>query len=575
MKKTGTKAKNKSRINSVPCDDSVHIGDPGKDDGTMESVLASVHPGDTGVKLKAEGHAGSSGGLLETVEEVVEAPWGDMPGPDLSQAYVVDLTQQFNRVFVQTTFNSFKEFEMLFNKFKAETGSVFRIKSSCSIAYENSRRKKHLIPSRFKFVTVQYCCVHYGQPKVAGQGIRTKQRYLPCGCESMLSLSYNRGALVISQANMRHNHEVSSEMAPFYAINRRITNAELLEVAGAVEMIPNSRSLRHFLQIHFQRPTTLQDAKNVRARLKALKAPPVTSIAKPHVDEEQQFSPQEEEEKEEEEAMMECTEGGADDDYEEEEIEERVEGDTNYYGRQADRHKTSINLGQEEEQEQGCELDPRLKKEVISKIKERLHGTLEECDAQVFMKRLSVIDSLIEGWEKDNLNYAQNTKKSGRMGGLENTHSRNTHLAQERTGFTQNNRNANFQANIDNLNTSVPALGVGRTVFLPTQSNGKLVHLNNRNQSAFTNMEMNGRQNIMKFTPSFENSVNYSRADEQMSRIGETNERKPIILSIAKGLVDGEQPVEVEIEVDGEMAKVRAVKREPLDYHEVNVGDYW
>lgn len=68
------------------------------------------------------------------------------------------------------------EFEKLFNKFKAETGSVFRIKSSCSIAYENSRRKKHFIPSRFKFVTVRYCCVHYGQPKVAGQGIRTKQR---------------------------------------------------------------------------------------------------------------------------------------------------------------------------------------------------------------------------------------------------------------------------------------------------------------------------------------------------------------------------------------------------------------
>lgn len=109
MKKTGTKAKNKSRSNSVPRDDSVHTaGDTVKDDGSMESVAASLHPGNPGVKLKAEGHAGSPGGLLETVEEVVEAPWGDIPGPDLSQAYVVDLTQQFNRIFVQTTFNSFK-----------------------------------------------------------------------------------------------------------------------------------------------------------------------------------------------------------------------------------------------------------------------------------------------------------------------------------------------------------------------------------------------------------------------------------------------------------------------------------
>lgn len=106
MKKTGTKAKNKSKSNSVPCEDSVHIGE---DDGGLEAVPAPIHSGDVaGVKLKAEGHAGSPGGLLEAVEEVVEAPWGDVPGPDLSQAYVVDLTQQFNRIFVQTTFNSFK-----------------------------------------------------------------------------------------------------------------------------------------------------------------------------------------------------------------------------------------------------------------------------------------------------------------------------------------------------------------------------------------------------------------------------------------------------------------------------------
>lgn len=110
MRKTATKPKNKSRIDCAPCDD-VHTGDRGKEgEDTMESVATNVHQlGDAdGVKLKAEGHVGSPDGLLETVEEVVEAPWGDMPGQDLSQAYVVDLTQQFNRIFVQTTFNSFK-----------------------------------------------------------------------------------------------------------------------------------------------------------------------------------------------------------------------------------------------------------------------------------------------------------------------------------------------------------------------------------------------------------------------------------------------------------------------------------
>ena len=53
-----------------------------------------------------------------------------------------------------------------------------------------------------------------------------------------------------------------------------------------------------------------------------------------------------------------------------------------------------------------------------------------------------------------------------------------------------------------------------------------------------------------------------------------SSERRPIILSIMKGFVGGcDQAVEVEIEVDGEVARVKAVKREPLDYYEVNVGD--
>lgn len=400
-------------------------------------------------------------------------------------------------------------------------------------------------------------------------------RYLPCGCESVLSLSYNRGALVISQANMRHNHEVSSEMAPFYAINRRITNAELQEVAGAVEMIPNSRSLKNFLQIHFQRPTTLQDAKNVRARLKALKAPTVKFIAKPEADEDQTFMLQREEEKEEEEAIMECAEKGTDDDFVKE-IQETTGSGKNYFGRQASKCKTLFHQEQENEQEdQGHELEPRLRKEVINKIKARLHRTLDECDTQLFMKRLSIIESLVKGWEKENLNNPQNTKESGRMGGHENIHTMNTPLSQERTSGIQKERNANPQANIDNLSTAVPAFGMGRTLFLSRQSNGKFVHLNNRNQPAFIDMEMNGKPVITEFTSCSENLVNQTSADEQMSRIIETNERKPAILSIMKGLVDGEQAVEVEIEIDGEMAKVRAVKREPLDYHEVNVSDYW
>lgn len=377
---------------------------------------------------------------------------------------------------------------------------------------------------------------------------------------------------------MQHNHEVSSEMAPFYAINRRIKNSELQEVAGAVEMIPNSRSLQHFLQIHFQRPTTLQDAKNVRARLKALKSPPAAAVTRLHADAEQEFSPhgKVEEDEEENDTMLESTEEDADD-FEEEEVE-GVESRENYLGRKTDRHKTLIQQEGEEEQEQAPELDPSIRKEVVNRIKARLHRTLENCDSLVFMERMSVIESLVEGWENGNTDYSQDTEESGvkgRLGGLENLPVGNTHLIQGRTDDTQSERLVNSQPDIDNLNTTIPNLGM-RPQFHPRQTNVRVSDMNHKNNSAFTDVEMNGRENIAELTPSNGNSCKQSRTDQHMSKRCENNERRPVILSIAKGLVEGcEQAVEVEIEVDGELAKVRAVKREPLDYHEVYVGDYW
>ena len=67
---------------------------------------------------------------------------------------------------------------------------------------------------------------------------------------------------------MQHNHEVSNEIAPYYAINRRISAEELKQVADMINIIPNSRELQTFLKERFRRPMTLQDAKNTRQRLR-------------------------------------------------------------------------------------------------------------------------------------------------------------------------------------------------------------------------------------------------------------------------------------------------------------------
>ena len=106
MKKISVKSQIKRGDTFIPGEDNIPRSD-GRGDHNVETS-PPVHLGNVGVKLENEGSVEGSAGLLETVEEVVETPWEEISGPDLSQAYVVDLTQQFNRIFVQTSFNSFK-----------------------------------------------------------------------------------------------------------------------------------------------------------------------------------------------------------------------------------------------------------------------------------------------------------------------------------------------------------------------------------------------------------------------------------------------------------------------------------
>ncbi|XP_063844092.1 uncharacterized protein LOC135090878 isoform X1 [Scylla paramamosain] len=573
MKKISAKSQIKRGNTCIPGEDNIHVGNEGGSDHNVETS-PPIHLGNVGVKLENEGRVEGPAGLLETVEEVVEAPWEEIAGPDLSQAYVVDLTQQFNRIFVQTSFNSFKEFEKLFNKFKAETGSVFRIKSSCSVAYENSRRKRNFIPSRFKFVTVRYCCVHYGHPKMAGQGIRTKQRYLPCGCEAMLSVSYNCGALVISQANMRHNHDVSCEMAPFYAINRRITNAELKEVADVVEVMTNSRALQHFLRVQFRRATTLQDAKNVRTRVKAMKTTQSDTTKSPGSDEEE-----EEEEEPDEDIIMDSTAQDVHFRKKEEVVRKIDRSECDYWGEATipktakrqeyqQQYQEGEMIAEVEREEQEPELEPDMRREVLGEIRTRLFSVMENCNPRVFKERVSVIEKLIEGWENNNPVHVQYLEKSNfKARTIENAHCINTSLERIEN---KNDRNANSFTSFDSLNVALPVMEMkGESQFFPIQVNKKLAIVEHKSQPRVINM--------MEITNENSPITNNKTRNIQCSMERENcknGERRPVVLSIVKGFVGGcDQALEVEIEVDGEVAKVKAVKREPLDYYEVNVGD--
>ena len=399
----------------------------------------------------------------------------------------------------------------------------------------------------------------------------------------MLSVSYNRGALVISQANMRHNHEVSSEMAPFYAINRRISNAELREVANVVEMIPSSRALQHFLQIHFRRPTTMQDAKNVRTRLKALKLPQTATKSGAGLFEEEEEE-EEVEEVQDEDTVMDSIDEGVDFRVQEEVVRSVERSDRNYWEenitckatkRQQYQEVVEGVIGnREEEEEQEPQIDPAMRGEILSEIKTKLFSAIQNCNARVFQERVSVIERLIEGWENGNpvhLQYMEENEFEVKTFVPINALGRNTNSKQGRI----QNQNANSHTSVNNLNIALPVNDTrSKSHFPPSRTNEKLSEVEYESQATeITSVN----SSIAEHKSLHDNSNQNYRTDAQclmgMER-SKNMERRPIVLSIMQGFVGGcDQAVEVEIEVDGEVAKVKTVKREPLDYYEVNVGD--
>ncbi|XP_053639354.2 uncharacterized protein [Cherax quadricarinatus] len=584
--------------------------------------------GDVLVKDEAT-HGGTSVG--ESVEAVVEAPWvggstrevevGSTP----PQATITDLTQHFQSIFDRTTFRSFKEFEDLFNQFKKETGSVFRIKSSCSVAYENSRRKKHFIPAHFKFVSVRYCCVHYGQPKIAGQGIRMKQRYLPCGCECFLYVSYNRGALVISQAAMQHNHEVSNQMAPYYAINRRISNEELRQVADVIELIPSSRALQHFLQEHFHRPTTLQDAKNVRARLKTLQLNRAANSGAVRSFQSETVMQEMKEENSSEDSIKTSVENLSEEIYmdnfhDENQQEEQEQQEQQQQEQQQQQQKHQLQQQQQQQTYvhhqlgQDQLLQPKCKEKVISEIKAKLSDLMHFCETDVFWERISVINKIIECWENGDhfdIHYAS-----------ENIYSSDDHtvikqesvLHERGHSSSQPQRKVLSQGRLEKtplvklpssiVNNSDSALRGFNMQLLPTPCDGealKLVFSQDKNKIHNTSatvqkrhpgrprknyfkfplkqreelselssvMELSEKSNLVK-TPSCSENIEQNRVRTSM-----TYAKQPIVMSVTKDNSSDmcDQAMEIEIEINGDAVNVKRVKMDPLESYEVDVTD--
>lgn len=412
---------------------------------------------------------------------------------------------------------------------------------------------------------------------------------------------------------MQHNHEVSNEMAPYYAINRRISNSELKQVADVIELMPSSRALQQFLQEHFHRPTTLQDAKNIRARLKALHMRQTTNlIAVKSIKSDPLMQEEEEEDDSDERGRIEVEDIGEDivmEEYHDEKI----------FCQQVEQHQS------QQQQEQRQSPQPRWKEKVINEIKAKLSDLMNSCDTNIFWERISVINKIIECWENgDNfdVHYASENihnneedsfvKKDPelvqRSFGHSSLHQRRGSLP----GRTKKTQAVNAAAALagssdSHMNFMLPVLSGSDMQFLPASLKGESLKLmlpynGNKDQSKPSVQkrrpgrprkhpmkypeqrqggldELSSPQNFQAKTTirSCATAVSRSVCTVEQSSIKSSMSqvKQPIVISVTRGNSDDmcDQAMEVEIEIDCDRVTVKQVKQEPLEYHEVDVTE--
>uniref|UniRef100_A0A914YRH6 ZSWIM3 N-terminal domain-containing protein n=1 Tax=Panagrolaimus superbus TaxID=310955 RepID=A0A914YRH6_9BILA len=124
----------------------------------------------------------------------------NLPDPDPSNPPTISIGAKFV---------SFAHFESIFEPWKQQHFHPFRVASSETMRHPDGQQDPV-----FKYRYIVYHCVHYGTPRMRGNGKRPNQSYLPSGCKAMLRLnfSYNDNSLRITTLHTEHqNHEIGPD----------------------------------------------------------------------------------------------------------------------------------------------------------------------------------------------------------------------------------------------------------------------------------------------------------------------------------------------------------------------------
>ena len=91
-----------------------------------------------------------------------------------------------------------------------------------TINYEKRSGKKYSTDpvdvTKFEYTYYSVRCVHYGEARSRGKGLRPNQRHFPMGCQAKITASYDklRNKIVVREFDVKHNHCIGDDIMQHY-----------------------------------------------------------------------------------------------------------------------------------------------------------------------------------------------------------------------------------------------------------------------------------------------------------------------------------------------------------------------
>ena len=171
---------------------------------------------------------------------------------------------------VGQTFTSFAEFEKCLKDFKEQNNHPLRVFNSQTAKNYNSKHPAdHVDEERFLYTYYSVRCVHYGEPRHRGKGVRCHQRSFAKNCPVKITVTFDKveQKLKIRDCYLEHCHRTGKEIIKHYTSMRRLSEQQEKEIQDVLTLRPNNKLLLGMVEKKFGKFMTLRDIQNLKARV--------------------------------------------------------------------------------------------------------------------------------------------------------------------------------------------------------------------------------------------------------------------------------------------------------------------